>query len=178
MRVPQDLIIPTLVSLYVLCMHVCMCVCIVCVCAVYVRLISTHSLPPSLPPSTAAVPCVSTQSSLSSTDPHPQPPTLPGESCSAYTRLSVMATNLYETSLPSSLPPHLQLCARMYMYMSSLDLFPPSLPSSLPPQLQFHVSVLRPLHPLLIHTHSHQHFLVSPVLCTHTYNVSLHTIPF
>ena len=44
--------------------------------------------------------------------------------------------------------------------------------SSLPPQLQFHVSVLRALRPLLIHSHTHQHFLVSPVFCTHTYNPS------
>ena len=43
----------------------------------------------------------------------------------------------------------------------------PSLPPSLPPQLQFHVSVLRAL---LIHTHTHQHILVSPV-SVHTYNV-------
>ena len=38
---------------------------------------------PSL--STAAVPCVSTQSSPSSTAPQPHPPTLPGELCSLYT---------------------------------------------------------------------------------------------
>ena len=44
---------------------------------------------------------------------------------------------------------------------------PNTLALSLPPQLQFHVSVLRTLHPLLIHSHIHQHFLVSPALCIH-----------
>ena len=52
--------------------------------------------------------------------------------------------------------------------MLHVQLPSPLLPPSLPPQLQFHVSVLRALHPLLIHTH----FLVSPVLCTHTYTPS------
>ena len=60
----------------------------------------------------------------------------------------------------------------LLLYNSNfLPFHPPSLPlppPSLPPQLQFHVSVLRALHPLPIHTHTHQHFLVSPVLCTHT----------
>ena len=39
--------------------------------------------------------------------------------------------------------------------------------SPLSPQLQFHVSVLRALHPPLLHSHTHQHFLVSCVLCIH-----------
>ena len=77
----------------------------------------------------------------------------------------------------------------MYMYMSSLPPLPslslpplPSLPPSplspsLPPLPPYswnsmYVSVLRALHPLL--SDSHQHFLVSPVLYTHTY-IMYHT---
>ena len=69
---------------------------------------------------------------------------------------------------------HVCVCSsECYMYsflhLCSLPPFhPPLLPPSLPPQLQFHVSVLRALHPLLIHSH----FLVSPVICTHTYTPS------
>ena len=72
------------------CVCVCACVCVyVCMfkCYMYSFLHSTHLC--SLPPSTAAVPCVSTQSSPSSTDPQPHPPTLPGESC-LYTHLYTM----------------------------------------------------------------------------------------
>ena len=38
--------------------------------------------------------------------------------------------------------------------------------SSLSPQLQFHVSILRAFHPLLLHSLTRQHFLVSCVLCS------------
>ena len=54
----------------------------------------------------------------------------------------------------------------MYSFLYSTHL------CSLPPQLQFHVSVPRALRPLLILSHTHQHFLVSPVLLTHTYTPS------
>ena len=60
----------------------CRCACLACIvqeeCAKVLKFL-IHLCPPSL---TAAVPCVSTQSPPSSTDPQPHPPTLPGESCS------------------------------------------------------------------------------------------------
>ena len=49
----------------------------------------------------------------------------------------------------------------VYEYLTQLSLSSPS------PRLQFHMSLLRALHPLLLHSHTHQHFLVSCVLCTH-----------
>ena len=63
-------------------------ICTLFVCAL-IRCVLTsgfHNLICLLPSlSTATVPCVSTQSSPSSTAPQPHPPTLPGELCSLYT---------------------------------------------------------------------------------------------
>ena len=57
------------------------------------------------------------------------------------------------------------VCSNWEIVMYLLCWFACKVLSPLFPQLQFHVSVLRALHPPLLHSYTHQHFLVSCVLC-------------
>ena len=110
------------------------------------------------------------------------PPRKKHKSCKKYTCMCVYMVYDYLRSASSHhwcvcMRACVCLCACLHTYIVCvcvLFLSPPSLPA----QLQFHVL----LRALLIHSHTHQHFLVSPVLCTHTYNVHTrdtypHTMP-
>ena len=101
--------------------------------------LSFHNLICLLPSlSTAAVPCVSSQSSPSSTAPQPHPPTLPGELCSLYTP-SRLGVYMYTILL-------LVLLCVLSVYPSLSPSPPPLTPQlSLHPLHHFHVPVVQSL---------------------------------